>query len=67
MKGTCVHKACTGLYSFLIEKGFLDNSVGKEFACNAGDPGLTPGSGKSAGMGIDYHSSILGLPLWLSW
>ena len=32
--------------------GFPDSSVGKESACNAGDPGLTPGSGRSPGEGI---------------
>ena len=26
---------------------FPDSSVGKESACNAGDPGLIPGSGRS--------------------
>ena len=34
----------------LKKVGFLDGSVGKESACNAGDPGdlgLTPGSGRS--------------------
>ena len=67
MKGACIHKACTGLHSFMFGKGFLDSSVGKESACNAGDPGLIPGSGRSAGEGIGYHSSTLGLPLWLSW
>ena len=30
------------------------SSVGKEFACNAGDPSLIPGSGRSAGEGIGY-------------
>ena len=40
--------------------GFLDSSVGKESACKAGDPGLIPGSGRSAGEGIDY-------PLQYSW
>ena len=40
--------------------GFPDSSVGKESACNAGDPGLTPGSGRSAGEGISY-------PLQYSW
>jgi len=25
---------------------FLDSSVGKEYACNAGDPGLIPGLGR---------------------
>ena len=33
---------------------FPDNSVGKESACNAGDPGLIPGLGRSAGEGISY-------------
>ena len=35
-------------------------SVGKESACNAGDPGLIPGSGRSTGEGIGY-------PLQDSW
>ena len=34
--------------------------AGKESACNAGDPGSIPGSGRSAGEGIDY-------PLQYSW
>ena len=37
-----------------------DSSVGKESACNAGDPSSTPGLGRSAGVGIGY-------PLWYSW
>ena len=32
--------------------GFPDSSVGKESTCNAGDPSLTPGSGRSIGEGI---------------
>ena len=40
--------------------GFPDSSVGKEFTCNAGDPSLIPGSGRSTGEGIDY-------PLQYSW
>ena len=36
------------------------NSVGKESACNAGDPSSIPGSGRSAGEGIGY-------PLQYSW
>ena len=32
----------------------VDSSVGKESACNAGDPGLIPGSGRSPGEGIGY-------------
>ena len=45
--------------------GFPESSVGKESTCNAGDPGSIPGSGRSAGEGIGYPSSILGIPLWL--
>ena len=33
---------------------FPDSSVGKESTCNAGDPSLIPGSGRSAGEGIGY-------------
>ena len=47
--------------------GFPNSSVGKESTCNAGDPGLIPGLGRSTGEGIATHCSILGLPLWLSW
>ena len=39
---------------------FPDSSIGKEPACNAGDPGLIPGWGRSAGEGIVY-------PLQYSW
>ena len=34
--------------------GFPHSSVGKEFACNAGDPGLMPGLGRSTGEGVGY-------------
>ena len=37
-----------------------DNSVGKESACNAGDPGSIPGLGRSTREGIGY-------PLQYSW
>ena len=33
---------------------FPDSSVGKESACNAGDPGSIPGSGRYPGEGIGY-------------
>ena len=36
------------------------SSVGKESACNAGDPGSIPGLGRSTGEGIGY-------PLQYSW
>ena len=39
---------------------FFDSLVGKESTCNAGDPGSTPGSGRSTGEGIGY-------PLQYSW
>ena len=32
--------------------GFSDSSIGKESACNAGDPSSIPGSGRSTGEGI---------------
>ena len=34
--------------------GFPGNSDGKEFTCNAGDPGLIPGSGSSPGEEVGY-------------
>ena len=34
--------------------GFLDSSVGKESACNAGDPGSIPRLGRFAGEGIGH-------------
>ena len=40
--------------------GFPDSSVGKKCACDAGDPSLIPGSGRSPGEGIGY-------PLQYSW
>ena len=39
---------------FPLGLGFHDSSVGKESTCNAGDPSLIPGSGRSAGEGIGY-------------
>ena len=35
----------------ILEQGFPHSSVGKESACNAGDPGLIPGLGRSPGEG----------------
>ena len=37
-----------------LPHSFPDSSVSKESACNAGDPGSIPGSGRSAGKGIGY-------------
>ena len=39
------------LGSCLVGKSFPGGSDGKESACNAGDLGLTPGSGRSLGEG----------------
>ena len=41
--------------------GFPDSSVGKEYACNAGDPGSIHGSGRSPGEGIGYPLQYSGL------
>ena len=43
-----------------MHRGFPDSSVGKESACNAGDPGLIPELGRSSEEGIGY-------PLQYSW
>ena len=48
------------MYVIIPHKGFPNSSAGKESTCNAGDPGSIPGSGRSAGEGIDY-------PLQYSW
>ena len=40
--------------------GFSDSSVGKDSACNAGDPSLIPELGRSIGEGIGH-------PLQYSW
>ena len=43
--------------------GFPDSSVGKEYACNAGDPSLIPGLGRSHGEGIGYPLQYFGASL----
>ena len=48
------------LIIFIIIIVQVGSSVGNESACNAGDPGLIPGSGRSPGEGIGY-------PLQYSW
>ena len=45
---------------FHEKEGFPGSSAGKEATCNAGDPGLIPGSGIFTGEGIGY-------PLQYSW
>ena len=40
---------------------FPDSSVGKESACNTGDPGSIPGLGRSLGEGKGYALQYSGL------
>ena len=58
--------------------GFPDSSVGKESTCNAGDPGLIPGLGKSpwegkghplqySGLENSTHSIVHGVPKSWTW
>ena len=51
---------CAVRVEFLFLGGFPHSSVGKESACNAGDPWFDSGSGRSTGEGIGY-------PLQYSW
>ena len=56
--------------TFIKKKKFMsfpDSSVGKESTCNAGDPGLIPGLGRSSGEGIGYPLQYSWASLWLSW
>ena len=54
-------KICKDFNCWTITKPFSQfSSVGKESACNTGDPGLIPGLERSAGEGIGY-------PLQYSW
>ena len=50
-------QSCNIAWLFVI---FPDSSLGKEFACNVGDPSSIPRAGRSAGEGIGY-------PLQYSW
>ena len=42
-------------------RDFPGSSAGIENTCNAGDPGLIPWSGRSAGEGIDFLFQYSGL------
>ena len=65
----------TNTFTFIKPEGlefwvffcFPDSPVGKESACIAGDPGVIPWKGRLSGEVIATHSSILGVPLYLSW
>ena len=45
----------------ILLQGFPDSSIGKESACNAGDPGSIPGLGRSPGEGKGYPLQYSGL------
>ena len=47
------------LQASTLSEGFPGGSEGKESACNAGDPGLIPGSGRCAGGGHATPSRII--------
>ena len=50
------------MFVFLVakyDKSFTGGVDDKESACNAGDPCLIPGLGRSPGDGMAAHSSIL--------
>ena len=51
----------------IVKVVFVSSSAGKESACNARDPGLIPGSGRSAGEGIGYPLQYSWPSLWLRW
>ena len=60
-----IPKASSKVYDFMKtsvgSSGFPGGSDGKEAACNAGDPGLIPGSGRSPlekGMGTNYSQFL---------
>ena len=50
----------------IAQCSFLHSSVGKESACNAGNPSLIPGLGGFAGEGIGYPLQYSCALLWLS-
>ena len=52
----CATQDCTIQFLWFINfiLGFPGSLAGKESVCNAGDPGLIPGSGRSPGEGIGY-------------
>ena len=56
-----------GIYtiSIVINEDFVPSSVSKESACNAGDPGSIPGSGRypEEGNGNRLQYSCLGNPM----
>ena len=54
-----------GIYVIMTDVGFSLSSVGKESACNARDPGMLLGSGRSPGdvNGTPFQYSCLDNPM----
>ena len=50
---------CCCVYSAVVTQELPCSSGSKESACDAGDTGSVPGSGRSLGKGMATHSSIL--------
>ena len=59
----CIQNAREGIRNVTLYEllGFPCSSVGKESACNAGDPGSIPRSGRSPGKGNGYPLQYAGL------
>ena len=55
------------LHNKLYTEGFAGSSACKESACNVGDPGSIPGSGRSSGERMGYPGQCSWLPWWLRW
>ena len=53
--------------TYMWNLGFSRSSAGKESTCDAGDPGLIPGSERSTGEGIGYPLQYSWTSWWLSW
>ena len=49
--GSTDQKMDRNIVDSILKWGFPQSSIGKEPACNAEDPGLIPGSGRSPGEG----------------
>ena len=60
-RNLCISSRLPNLFIVIFYEGFPDSSVGKEPACNAGDPGSISESGRSTGEGIGYPLKYSGL------
>ena len=63
-RGNLSHCFIASLYILkCLLAGFPGSSAGKESTCNAGDPGLIPGLGRSPGEGTGYPLQYFGASL----